>query len=64
MRLVPALLLTIAATLATFSYWGLFTQAGQHAFDEMDGLYPFFAGILAVVALLLFSAWLALRRTR
>lgn len=61
MRFAPALLLTIAAMLGAFSYWGMMTDAGRHRFDEMDGLYPFYAGILAVVALLLFLAWMALR---
>ncbi len=40
----------IALTLAglgaiTFCYWGLETTAGRKAFDEMDGLIPFFAGV-------------------
>ena len=28
-----------------FGFWGLNTPAGQARFDEMDGMYPFFAGV-------------------
>jgi hypothetical protein len=59
--LFPTVLLALAAVLGTFSYWGLFTEAGRHAFDEIDGMYPFFAGGLAVVLLLIFFALMALR---
>jgi hypothetical protein len=61
LRFAPALLLTIAVMLGAFSYWGMMTDAGRHAFDEMDGLHPFYAGTLAVVALLLSIAWIAIR---
>jgi cytochrome bd-type quinol oxidase subunit 2 len=41
-----------------FGYWGMFTKAGTHAYEEMDGMYPFFAllaGILLIcIALILF----------
>jgi len=61
---VPALLL-IAALLIGFAFWGQYTLAGQHAFDEMDGLYPFIAGpsgtLLAAIAAL--TAWIARRRS-
>ncbi len=56
-RVVPQILLAFAIALGAFSYWGLFTEAGQHVFDEMDGLYPLYAGGHAIVALLLFFAW-------
>ena len=59
---VPALLL-LATLLIGFAFWGQYTLAGQHAFDEMDGLYPFVAGplgtLLAAIAAL--TAWLARR---
>ena len=61
MRFAPALMLTIAVMLGAFSYWGMMTETGRNRFDEMDGLYPFYAGILAVLALLLSFAWMALR---
>ena len=34
--------------LGAFSIWGLFTEGGRQSFDEMDGMYPFFAGVAAV----------------
>lgn len=56
----PTVLLVLALLLGAFCYWGLFTGSGQRQFDEMDGLIPFYAGILAIVALLLFAAGKAL----
>lgn len=41
--------LLAAGVLAAFCYLGMFTAAGSRAFDEMDGMIPFFAGCLAVV---------------
>ncbi|MGC4090189.1 MAG: hypothetical protein QM756_20380 [Polyangiaceae bacterium] len=38
----------LGAALIAFAAWGLFTPAGAGAFDEMDGLIPFFAGLLGV----------------
>lgn len=64
-RVIVAALLLLAALLIGFSFWGQYTLAGQHAFDEMDGLYPFVAGplgtLLAAIAAL--TAWLARRRS-
>ncbi len=42
-------LLCLAVALAAFAYWGLFTQAGGRAFDEMDGMIPFFAGVASPI---------------
>ncbi len=42
----------LATGLAVFCWWGLFTVAGQRYFDEMAGMIPMFAGLLAVVAAL------------
>jgi hypothetical protein len=48
------LLLSIAGLgLCIFGYWGMFTKAGSKAYDEMDGMYPFFAFIAGVVLLLI-----------
>ncbi|MGF7150340.1 putative membrane protein YesL [Sphingomonas zeicaulis] len=59
-------LLLIAFALAAFCVFGLFTATGARAFDEMDGLIPFFAGCLSAVmtaaAIILWS--LSLRRRR
>jgi len=61
---IPAIWLAFAVGLGTFSYWGLFTEAGRSAFDEMDGLYPFYAGGLAIVAALNFLLSLVLHLRR
>lgn len=58
---VPTILLVLAAGLGAFAYWGLLTDAGRQSFDEMDGMYPFYAGFLAIGALLPFLAWAALK---
>lgn len=60
---VAAVLLLLAVVLGVFCWWGLFTAAGSQRFDEMDGMYPFFAGVVAAFAvtcaivLLLFAGW-------
>lgn len=58
--------LLVAGVLAIFCYLGMFTTAGSRAFDEMDGMIPFFAGCLAVlmagVALILWCLSLVWRR--
>ena len=57
MRVLVHLCLAIAAGLAAFAYWGMWTVAGRTAYDEMDGLYPLgasiLAGLLVVIALAL-----------
>jgi hypothetical protein len=47
MRIVAAILIAISCALAGFSYWGINTYAGQHAFDEMAAIVPYSAGLLA-----------------
>lgn len=66
MRLVVALLLLSAIGLGGFAWWGMSTAAGRARYDEMDGLYPFGAGVLAgfCVILALILAWIAARRAR
>ena len=64
MRGVARILLALGAALTAFAAWGLFTPAGARAFDEMDGLIPFFAGLLGVGRVLGggLGWWLARRR--
>jgi hypothetical protein len=65
MRLVSVCLLILAIACGAFAYWGIFTPSGARAFDEMDGMIPFFVG-LASGPLILAAAicwWLA-RRAR
>ncbi len=55
-------LILAAAALGTFFYWGVFTLAGHHRFDEMAGIIPYAAGLLAfilalVAAVLFLIAW-------
>jgi hypothetical protein len=63
MKLAASILAVIGVLLGVFGWWGLFTRAGQRRFDEMDGLYPFIAGIVGIVvivaAIVLFiiAAW-------
>jgi hypothetical protein len=66
MKLVSIVLLVLAGALEVFAYWGLFTASGMRVFDEMAGLFPFFAGLagagLALCGALLW--WIARRRAR
>jgi len=62
MRQWALVLILGAAALGTFFYWGVYTAAGRHQFDEMAGIIPYSAGllafILATVATVLFLiAW-------
>lgn len=50
MRISALILTLIGLALALFSAWGMFTESGQRRFDEMDGLYPYFAGIAAIAS--------------
>ena len=63
MRLI-ALLLGVAACAFTFGAWGLGTAAGRRAFDEMDGLYPFFALVLAGLLLVMVIVLVLVRFAR
>ncbi|HEX8402076.1 MAG TPA: hypothetical protein VF628_10260 [Allosphingosinicella sp.] len=59
-------LFTLAAVLAGFAYWGIYTLDGQHAFDEMAGIVPYSAGLGSVILGVsgLLTWWLNWRRTR
>lgn len=64
MRVVVALLLLSAAALGAFAWWGQYTVAGRTRYDEMDGLYPLGAGLLAGFLVLVAAGigWLEARR--
>jgi len=42
-------LIGLALACAAFGYWGLGTAGGGAAFDEMDGLIPFFVAVLGAL---------------
>jgi len=64
MRIATIAFLLAALALGLFAWWGLYTIEGRHRFDEMDGLYPFFAGCGAVVCLIVSAVLFALHRRR
>ncbi len=53
LALIPILL---AIPLAVFGWWGTFTATGHMAYDEMDGLYPAGAGVLAIILVIASAA--------
>lgn len=53
MKRSAVVLLILAFALAAFGCWGLYTDAGRNRFDEMSGMIPFFALVLAVVLTLI-----------
>lgn len=63
-RKLTSLVLLIASGLTSFGWWGVYTQAGMRAFEEMDGLIPFYAGVLGVIGLCAIALFLLFRRTR
>jgi hypothetical protein len=64
LRLTAALLFAIAAALSAFAWWGQYTVEGRTQYDEMDGLYPFGAGLLGGFLVILASGlvWLDARQ--
>lgn len=46
-------LLLIALISFVFGIWGLYTKSGNKAFDEMDGLIPFYAVVFAMILFVL-----------
>lgn len=58
----PPVLLTLGLVLGTFSWWGMFTRSGNRAFDEMAGMIPMAAGLVAGVLLIVAGAWKLMRR--
>lgn len=50
-RFTLLLLSLLSTALTSFGWWGLETTAGMQAFDEMDGLIPFFAGVVGIAGL-------------
>ena len=66
MRFTAAPLLISAIALGAFAWWGQYTVAGRARYDEMDGLYPFGARLLAgCLVLVAFGLlWFASRQRR
>ena len=66
MKALAIILLVAGAALCSFGYWGMFTFSGNRAYDEMDGIYPFFAllggSIMIIAAIAMFL--IALRRKK
>jgi hypothetical protein len=62
MRLLPWVVV-VAAMLAAFAYWGIYTRAGAARFDEMAGMIPFFAGVASGVLLVVAVVWWWLRKS-
>jgi cytosine/uracil/thiamine/allantoin permease len=63
LRIAARLCLAAALALAAFAWWGLETASGRHSFDEMAGMIPFGAGVLAAVLMLCagVAAWFSRR---
>lgn len=64
MKIYLVVFLTLGLGLLGFSWWGLFTTAGQAAFPEMAGLLPFYAGGLGSTIIVLTGLISAIRRWR
>lgn len=60
MRIAAGVLAALGAALLAFGYWGLETAAGRRAYDEMDGMIPFGAGVLGAVLLVLAAVIVAI----
>ena len=49
MKTLALILTVLSVPLAVFGYWGTSTADGRAKYDEMDGLYPTGAGLLAII---------------
>ena len=61
---VAAILAIAGALLVAFGYWGIETNAGRRAFDEMAGMIPWGAGVLGSVLVVVGATLLAIGRWR
>ena len=52
MKLLALILAVASLPLAYFAWWGTSTVAGRAKYDEMDGLIPMGAGLLAIVLII------------
>lgn len=66
MKIAAIVLVVLAGVLGCFSYWGINTIEGQHAYDEMAAIVPYSAGLLAAVFALIAAGlyWWGDRRAR
>ncbi len=64
MKTVLLLFFLFGLSLLGFCFWGVSTSAGQAAFPEMAGLYPFYAGGLSGAIVLLTALIYTSRRWR
>jgi hypothetical protein len=48
MRATGLFLLIAAVLLGSFGYWGMYTKAGRIQYDEMAGMIPWFAQLMAL----------------
>lgn len=64
MRIVACLALLASLALGAFAWWGTSTATGRARFDEMDGIYPLGAGLLAalLIVLAVFLGLMVIRR--
>jgi hypothetical protein len=69
MRALANVCLLMGFLVIAFALWGTFTIGGQSRFDEMDGLYPYFAGLAGAclfvvgISLAAFASWTKRRQT-
>jgi hypothetical protein len=49
MRTAPVVLLALAIACECFAYWGLATDPGRRAFDEMAGMIPVAAAAMGLL---------------
>jgi TRAP-type C4-dicarboxylate transport system permease small subunit len=67
MKPFSVLISTVAIGLIAFGCWGVFTKAGHQKYEEMAGMFPFFAlaaGIILLVIVLVVTLVDIIRRKR
>jgi hypothetical protein len=61
MRTLISILVISGLALMAFSYWGVETESGRRAYDEMDGIIPIAAGVLGALLLALAIVFVIVR---
>ena len=66
MRMASIILAVVSLLFGMFSWSGINTVEGQHAYDEMAAIVPYSSGLLAVIlaAAAIFLFWLSSRNAR
>jgi hypothetical protein len=47
-----------------YGYWGAFTLSGNHYYDEMDALYPFYMLVISSIVFLILNIYWIIKKLK